>query len=35
MTHAPAPDTLLNRAYLSRAGLPLGEVIIWFRKTGG
>ncbi len=25
--------TLLNRAYMSRAGIPLGEVIIWFEKT--
>jgi len=24
--------TLLNRAYMSRAGIPLGEVIIWFAK---
>ena len=27
-------DTLLNRAYMSRAGVPLGEVIIFFRKDG-
>jgi hypothetical protein len=27
-------DTLLNRAYMSRAGIPIGEVIIWFEKTG-
>lgn len=25
--------TLLNRAYMSRAGIPLGEVIIWFEKA--
>lgn len=25
-------DTLLNRAYMSRAGVPLGEVIIWFER---
>lgn len=24
--------TVLNRAYMSRAGIPLGEVIIWFEK---
>lgn len=25
--------TLLNRAYMSRAGVPLGEVIIWFERV--
>ncbi|PWR03604.1 DUF3833 domain-containing protein [Meridianimarinicoccus roseus] len=25
--------TLLNRAYMSRSGVPLGEVIIWFEKA--
>jgi hypothetical protein len=24
--------TLLNKAYMSRAGIPLGEVIIWFER---
>ena len=28
-------DTVLNRAYMSRAGVPLGEVIIWFEKQDG
>jgi hypothetical protein len=27
-------DTVLNRAYMSRGGFPLGEVIIWFEKVG-
>ncbi len=26
--------TLLNRAYMSRAGVRIGEVIIWFEKEG-
>lgn len=26
-------ETLLNRAYMFKAGVPIGEVIIWFEKA--
>ena len=27
-----ADDRILNKAYMSRAGVPVGEVVIWFEK---
>lgn len=29
-----ADDRILNRAYMSRGGVMIGEVIIWFEKAG-